>query len=138
MMKILSGIPFTIKNESAQPWVQLAQPNSTSQANATGHGKIQARGCGGPTPDNPSKFWYESIVHDGQSSFMYSSYKANYKVFRNVVTDFGADNTGATDASAAIQRAINGKFYALLFHLLNAIANARCDSGSFKRPSPDI
>lgn len=38
---------------------------------------------------------------------MSSSYKANYKVWRNVVTDFGADNTGNTDASAAIQRAIN-------------------------------
>jgi hypothetical protein len=37
-----------------------------------------------------------------------STYKANYKVFRNVVTDFGADNTGATDASVAIQNAING------------------------------
>lgn len=40
---------------------------------------------------------------------MSSSYKANYKVFRNVVTDFGADNTGANDASAAIQEAINGE-----------------------------
>jgi glucan 1,3-beta-glucosidase len=39
---------------------------------------------------------------------MDSTYKANYNVFRNVVTDFGADNTGATDASAAIQSAING------------------------------
>jgi polygalacturonase len=37
-----------------------------------------------------------------------STYKSNYKVFRNVVTDFGADNTGATDASVAIQNAING------------------------------
>jgi glucan 1,3-beta-glucosidase len=64
--------------------------------------------CGGPNPDSPSKFWYEAIAHNGESSFLDSSYKANYHVFRNVVTDFGADNTGATDASAAIQQAING------------------------------
>lgn len=31
----------------------------------------------------------------------------NYKVFRNVVTDYGADNTGKKDATAAIQRAID-------------------------------
>jgi glucan 1,3-beta-glucosidase len=39
---------------------------------------------------------------------MSSTYKDNYVVFRNVVTDFGADNTGATDASVAIQNAITG------------------------------
>jgi len=39
---------------------------------------------------------------------MNSSYKANYKVFRNVVTDYGADNTGIKDASSAIQSAIAG------------------------------
>ena len=39
---------------------------------------------------------------------MPSSYKSNYSVFRNVVTDYGADNTGNTDASVAIQNAING------------------------------
>lgn len=39
---------------------------------------------------------------------MDSSYKANYKVFRNAVTDYGADNTGTKDASAAIQSAIVG------------------------------
>ncbi|RQM07058.1 hypothetical protein DH86_00000204, partial [Scytalidium sp. 3C] len=63
--------------------------------------------CGGPTPDSPSTWWYSAITHNGESSFMESSYKGNYKVFRNVVTDFGADNTGNSDASAAIQRAIN-------------------------------
>jgi glucan 1,3-beta-glucosidase len=40
---------------------------------------------------------------------MSSTYQANYRVFRNVVTDFGADNTGKTDASAAIQKAISGE-----------------------------
>ncbi|RFU32374.1 Beta-glucosidase/Glucan 1,3-beta-glucosidase/Glucan endo-1,3-beta-D-glucosidase, partial [Scytalidium lignicola] len=101
-----SGIPFTIKNETAQPWVHLAHvKNHGNTTNPEKHQKRQA--CSGPTQDNPSTFWYESIVHDGESSFMESSYKANYKVFRNVVTDFQADNTGTTDASAAIQRAIN-------------------------------
>ena len=40
---------------------------------------------------------------------MSSTYKSNYVVFRNVVTDYGADNTGSRDASAAIQNAINGE-----------------------------
>ena len=62
----------------------------------------------GQEPTTPSTYWYESILHNGEASFMPSSYKPNYNVFRNVVTDFGADNTGNTDASAAIQNAING------------------------------
>lgn len=70
---------------------------------------------------------------------MDSTYKANYNVFRNVVTDFQADNTGATDASAAIQRAINGKSlgFPLWSSRLNDIANTRRDSGSLERSSPD-
>lgn len=39
---------------------------------------------------------------------MDSKYKANYTVFRNVVKDFGADNTGKKDAAAAISAAIKG------------------------------
>jgi glucan 1,3-beta-glucosidase len=62
----------------------------------------------GQKPITPSKYWYESILHNGEASFMPSSYKPNYSVFRNVVTDYGADNTGNTDASVAIQNAING------------------------------
>lgn len=41
---------------------------------------------------------------------MSANYRSEYSVFRNVVTDYGADNTGATDASTAIQNAINGIF----------------------------
>jgi glucan 1,3-beta-glucosidase len=62
----------------------------------------------GQKPITPSKYWYESILHNGEASFMPSSYKPNYSVFRNVVTDYGADNTGHTDAAVAIQNAING------------------------------
>lgn len=36
-------------------------------------------------------------------------------MFRNVVTDYGADNTGATDASVAIQNAINGMYIPRLY-----------------------
>lgn len=39
---------------------------------------------------------------------MDSKYKDNYSVFRNVVKDFGADNTGQKDAAAAISAAIKG------------------------------
>lgn len=58
-------------------------------------------------PSQPP-YWYETIDHNGQASFMDNSDKANYRVFRNVVNDFQADNTGQTDASGAIQNAING------------------------------
>ena len=38
---------------------------------------------------------------------MHPSQRPNYQVFRNVVRDFGADNTGRLDASMAIQEAIS-------------------------------
>ncbi|KAH8426638.1 uncharacterized protein LDX57_004371 [Aspergillus melleus] len=53
-------------------------------------------------------YWYANIEHNGQSSFLESGSKENYTVFRNVVTDFNADNTGQKDASGAIQNAIQG------------------------------
>lgn len=71
--------------------------------------ELTARACTPLTANNPSKWWYESITHNGQSSFMSSSYKSNYNVFRNVVADYGADRTGVTSANVAIQNAIQGK-----------------------------
>lgn len=51
-----------------------------------------------------SPFWLEEITHNGLSPFIANA--STYTVFRNVVTDFGADNTGTRDASAAINAAI--------------------------------
>ncbi|KAK7555189.1 exo-beta-1,3-glucanase [Phyllosticta paracitricarpa] len=51
-----------------------------------------------------SPFWLEQITHNGLSPFIANA--STYTVFRNVVTDFGADNTGTRDASAAINAAI--------------------------------
>lgn len=64
--------------------------------------------CTPLTADNPSTYWLEGIAHNGLSSFLDSSL-GDYSTFRNVVQDFGADNSGKTDASTAIQNAINGK-----------------------------
>jgi hypothetical protein len=101
-----SGIPFTLLDTSIQPWVKLNQPSNIAAA-----AEIDAATtCTPLTATNPSTWWYESITHNGLSSFMSSDYRNEYSVFRNVVTDFGADNTGATDASTAIQNAINGMF----------------------------
>ncbi|RHZ59231.1 hypothetical protein CDV55_106081 [Aspergillus turcosus] len=97
-------VPSFDYNKTARPWDPVTH---ASTGNLTSHGSHKRGSCGGPSPDSPSKFWYETITHNGESSFLDSTYKDNYKVFRNVVTDFGADNTGATDASAAIQNAIN-------------------------------
>ena len=60
-------------------------------------------------PIAKSTYWYETIKHNGEASFMQTSCKSDYQVFRNVVADFGADNTGNSDASTAIQNAIDGK-----------------------------
>jgi glucan 1,3-beta-glucosidase len=69
-----------------------------------------------------STYWYETINHNGEASFMQPSCKSGYQVFRNVVTDFGADNTGNTDASTAIQNAIDGKLFQLFrWRVLNHI-----------------
>ncbi|KAL5332849.1 pectate lyase superfamily protein-domain-containing protein [Aspergillus crustosus] len=91
-----SGIPFTIQNYAAEPWHELN--NVTHQPNRP------AISCA--ISSGTSKFWYEEIQHNGQSSFLIPGYKDKYKVFRNVITDYGADNTGKSDASSAIQGAI--------------------------------
>jgi hypothetical protein len=61
-----------------------------------------------PSGQGSSKYWYEEIEHNGESSFLQGQFKDQYTVFRNVVKDYGADNTGSVDAGAAIQAAING------------------------------
>jgi hypothetical protein len=63
---------------------------------------------------------------------MNPTYIANYSVFRNVVKDFGADNTGKNDSSFAIQAAIDGKLYCLIICFPLALnANIRRDSWRF-------
>jgi hypothetical protein len=59
-----------------------------------------------PIHPDGSNFWYESIDHNGQSPFIPNG--ATWKVFRNVVTDYAADNTGGSDATKAITKAITG------------------------------
>ncbi|KAL3464344.1 pectate lyase superfamily protein-domain-containing protein [Aspergillus heterothallicus] len=49
-------------------------------------------------------FWMENIRRQGTVPW---GSDANYRVFRNVVTDYHADPTGASDSTAAIQAAIN-------------------------------
>ncbi|KAI9793746.1 MAG: hypothetical protein M1833_000692 [Piccolia ochrophora] len=55
-------------------------------------------------PPNSSTFWYEQIAHNGQSPFIPGG--ARWKVFRNVVSDYGADNSGRTDSAGAFIKAI--------------------------------
>ena len=57
-------------------------------------------------PSNPQIFWYERITHNGISPFIPGGDK--WKVFRNVATEYHADQTGRNDAQPALQRAING------------------------------
>jgi glucan 1,3-beta-glucosidase len=95
-----SGIPFTVQDDTPQSWhnpvtTVTHQPNQQSSS-------CTAAGT------SSSGFWYEKIAHNGQSSFLSTDVKKNYPVFRNVVKDFGADNTGQNDTAGAIQSAIEG------------------------------
>ncbi|KAF9892794.1 hypothetical protein FE257_000383 [Aspergillus nanangensis] len=77
--------------------------NNNSHNNNKPHKGQQATcSAGSGTPG----YWYEHIQHNGQSSFLQNDHKETYSVFRNVVTDFKADNSGTTDSSVAIQNAI--------------------------------
>ncbi|KAL4975212.1 pectate lyase superfamily protein-domain-containing protein [Aspergillus desertorum] len=49
------------------------------------------------SPRTP-KLWYEEIEHNGQKQ----------QVFRNAITDYGANHAGQSDASSAIKKAIGG------------------------------
>ncbi|KAL4918595.1 pectate lyase superfamily protein-domain-containing protein [Aspergillus aurantiobrunneus] len=96
VINLRRGIPFIIQNYEVQPWHELN--NVTHKQNQP------SLNCAGSS--GSSKFWYEEIEHNGESSFLTPGYKDNYKIFRNVITDYGADNTGQSDASSAIQNAI--------------------------------
>jgi hypothetical protein len=72
----------------------------------------EARRLGRPKRDkshSSAKYWYAEIAHNGEASFMNETYKRGYPVFRDVVSDFGADDTGANDASVAFQTALNSE-----------------------------
>ncbi|KAG0651756.1 hypothetical protein D0Z07_1901 [Hyphodiscus hymeniophilus] len=70
---------------------------------------IAEASCDGPTAGSPSSFWRELITHNGAAVQLGG---ASFTVFRNVVDDFGADNSGNSDASGAINNAIgNGDRY---------------------------
>ncbi|KAF2793031.1 glycoside hydrolase family 55 protein [Melanomma pulvis-pyrius CBS 109.77] len=51
-----------------------------------------------------TSFWMEEVFQNGESPFNTGS--ANYKVFRNVKTDYGAKGDGVTDDTEAINNAI--------------------------------
>ncbi|RAH81385.1 exo-beta-1,3-glucanase [Aspergillus japonicus CBS 114.51] len=95
-----TGIPFVIQNRTAQPWVSLNGP-AAHQTIAAASPSLCA------SSSNSGGYWYANIEHNGQSSFLDSGHKEAYKVFRNVVEDYGADNTGGRDAALAIQAAIH-------------------------------
>ncbi|PKY07913.1 putative exo-beta-1,3-glucanase [Aspergillus campestris IBT 28561] len=94
-----SGIPFTIQDYAAQPWSPHHDAPVTHQTLDTAPSSCKSS-------NKSSGYWYEHIEHNGQSSFLSAEHKDNYTVFRNVVKDYDADNTGKESASSAIQKAI--------------------------------
>ncbi|KAB8237024.1 glycoside hydrolase family 55 protein [Aspergillus alliaceus] len=94
-----TGIPFPTKNDTAEPWNHLNTPPAT-------HAPVGNTSACSSSNGPSSGYWYEKIAHNGQSSFLSLDYKDSYKVFRNVVADYQADNTGKEDAAPAIQKAV--------------------------------
>ncbi|KAF7589366.1 hypothetical protein BBP40_004414 [Aspergillus hancockii] len=94
------GVPFPTKNDTAKPWQNINKPSPAAHV-PFDNASTCSSGSG-----SSSGYWYEKIEHNGQSSFLSSGYKENYKVFRNVVTDYAANNKGKDDAASAIQKAI--------------------------------
>lgn len=96
----MTGIPLRNLNASKKPWetVHASSSNKRPQSFAA-----QAS-CGGPTASNPSTYWLEQIKHDGTSPFINDD---DWVVFRNVVSQYGADSSGNSDSASAIQNAIN-------------------------------
>lgn len=106
------------QNSSIQPWnhvnspaanVTIAGSNSTaphSNLTAPHFHNFMSTSCPALYASDPSEYWYGAIGHDhSQSSFLNN--KDAYTVWRNVVSDFGADNTGNSDSTDAIRNAIN-------------------------------
>ena len=87
-------------NASVKPWEVKPGPKVAAK-------KLAPLDSCSLSPSQPSTFWYEKIAHNGVSPFIPNGSK--WKVFRNVVSDYGADSSGNSDSQAAFQKAINGK-----------------------------
>lgn len=97
-----SGIPYTALNTSIQPWNHLITHPGQNAAR-----RDSAASCTGPIANPGQPYWYGQMTHNGLSSF--NTHASTYPIFRDVTTSpYNADNTGASDASTAIQNAING------------------------------
>ena len=81
--------------------------------------------------DHPQTYWYQQTVHNGVSPFLPGGDK--WKVFRNVVTGYKADNTGFPGTEKAMQNAINGRrtAYALPRVITNIVADGSRDKNDF-------
>ncbi|KAJ2989746.1 hypothetical protein NUW58_g3314 [Xylaria curta] len=86
-----------ITDEIARSAALLAELEADSTLNATFRGPA-------PLAKRAGTFWMENIASKGTVPW---GNDASYKVFRNVVTDYGADPTGQRDSTQAIQRAID-------------------------------
>ena len=96
----MTGSPLRNLNESKKPWETVHASSSVKRPQSFA---AQAS-CGGPTASNPSTYWLEQIKHDGTSPFINDD---DWVVFRNVVSQYGADSSGNSDSASAIQNAIN-------------------------------
>ncbi|GMG41053.1 unnamed protein product [Aspergillus oryzae var. brunneus] len=100
------------KHLNTAPVAPVAPAAPAAPATPSAHAPLaSASSCS--SNNGSSGYWYEKIEHNDQSSFLSSEYKDSYKVFRNVVSDYKADNTGNQDSAPAIQRAIEGGTYLL-------------------------
>ncbi|OAA55282.1 Pectin lyase fold/virulence factor [Niveomyces insectorum RCEF 264] len=85
---------LVITDEIAQAAALLAEVDALAESNITAP----------VVSERASAFWMEGISRKGSVPWGNDS---GYKVFRNVVADYGADPSGKKDATAAIQKAID-------------------------------
>lgn len=66
---------------------------------------VSGEECSGAASGSPKAWWRAEMQHNGTTP---SSTDSSYKYYRTVL-QYGADNTGAKDASGAFNEAINGE-----------------------------
>lgn len=68
--------------------------------------RIAQRACSGPSESSPTTWWRAAIDHNGTAP---TAEDTTYQYYRTAV-QYGADNTGIEDSSAAFVSAINGQW----------------------------
>jgi len=102
------AVPFPGNTNTTGKNSPVPIPNTNTTTNTTTNSaanRFSAQAACTLTPNNPTKFWRETVNLNGASPF---NADPTYQVYRNVRI-YGAKGDGVTDDSGAFQFAIDGK-----------------------------